>query len=285
MDVGKKVALRPCKRCGALSPKPLSRDGTHRVPEWPPHARGFLCDNCRAIPPGDRILERPCKRCGVLSPKPLRRDGEGRVKNWPHPSQGFLCDACQAKHNKGESHPRWRGGRSLDSTRGYVRVYVGPGRRDLEHRVVWTQTYGPIPPGLHLHHLNGEKTDNRLENLALVTNRGHQALHREKRAANPRWAVGHACCRTCGTTERRHHAHGMCQRCYEEAGARARGVRPLETVRGEQHPLAKLTADGVRLIRSASAAGRSGASIARELGVNPRTVQHVLAGRHWSHVV
>ena len=39
------------------------------------------------------------------------------------------------------------------------------------HRILWTAFRGPIPPGLQINHINGIKTDNRLENLELVTPR------------------------------------------------------------------------------------------------------------------
>jgi hypothetical protein len=44
------------------------------------------------------------------------------------------------------------------------------------HRMVADAFLGPIPEGLHVNHKNGDKTDNRLENLELVTiseNRAH----------------------------------------------------------------------------------------------------------------
>lgn len=39
----------------------------------------------------------------------------------------------------------------------------------LVHRVVWEAFNGPIPTGLQINHINEDKTDNRLENLELVT--------------------------------------------------------------------------------------------------------------------
>jgi len=207
VDVGKKVDLSPCKRCGALSPKPLSRDGTHRVADWPTHDRGFLCDACRGIYPSRVIASKPCKRCGTSV---TRRTIPSGTPWWPD-----LCEKCRASAGKGDRHPRWSGGRSTRHKNGYVRVFVAPGKeRALEHRVVWERAHGPIPPGCHVHHKNGQKQDNRLENLTLVENRAHQALHREERSLNGRWSVAHDRCADCGTTDRPYKAQGLCRLCY-----------------------------------------------------------------------
>ena len=37
-----------------------------------------------------------------------------------------------------------------------------------EHRVIWQESHGPIPKDWLVHHLNGNKRDNRLENLACI---------------------------------------------------------------------------------------------------------------------
>jgi hypothetical protein len=38
-----------------------------------------------------------------------------------------------------------------------------------EHRYVWEQANGKIPKGMQIHHINGIKDDNRLENLRMVS--------------------------------------------------------------------------------------------------------------------
>lgn len=87
-----------------------------------------------------------------------------------------------------------------------VRVYGGylwvwaprhpeciPGsKRALAHRMKWHDLRGPIPPGMVVHHRNGNRADNRIRNLRLMTNSEHIAWHREqeRRDRRPRTASG-----------------------------------------------------------------------------------------------
>ena len=45
------------------------------------------------------------------------------------------------------------------------------------HRYVWECEVGPIPKGYHVHHIDGNKANNALSNLSIMTNTGHQRLH------------------------------------------------------------------------------------------------------------
>lgn len=61
----------------------------------------------------------------------------------------------------------------------------GPGSRHVcMHRSIWEHTHGPIPPKMQVDHINGDRLDNRLYNLRVVSNRENQQnqqIHREGR--------------------------------------------------------------------------------------------------------
>ena len=57
--------------------------------------------------------------------------------------------------------------------RGYHHVSVD-GKCQLTHRVIWESVFGPIPKGMQVDHINGDKKDNRLNNLRLVTPQQNQ---------------------------------------------------------------------------------------------------------------
>ena len=87
-------------------------------------------------------------------------------------------------HAKASRQHRWKPGSRVGST-GYVKARVGKGHPladpngwAYEHVVVWCAAGNTRPMrGEILHHINEDKTDNRLENLALMTRGDHSAHH------------------------------------------------------------------------------------------------------------
>jgi hypothetical protein len=67
----------------------------------------------------------------------------------------------------GENNPRWKGGRTIDPS-GYVLLTTSPHQTRKEHTVIMEKVLGrKLIPGETVHHKNGVRDDNRIENLEL----------------------------------------------------------------------------------------------------------------------
>lgn len=88
----------------------------------------------------------------------------------------------------GEKAYHWKGGRSHNGE--YVTVYrpdhpFSYGRHVMEHRVVWEEYHKAILlPWIEIHHINGNKIDNRVENLTPIKTSDHVKYHLQLRRLN-----------------------------------------------------------------------------------------------------
>lgn len=84
------------------------------------------------------------------------------------------CDRkCRGIADRGEGNPNWKGGRTMH-VGGYVRLQVygiGDKRgRIFEHTYIMEKHLGrPLLKNENVHHKNGNRADNRIENLELWT--------------------------------------------------------------------------------------------------------------------
>jgi hypothetical protein len=82
----------------------------------------------------------------------------------------------------GENNASWKGGVTRSGAGYLLRKMPAHPRANAkgyvpEHVLVAESIYGPIPPEMHVHHLNEVKDDNRPENLVVLAARTHRVLH------------------------------------------------------------------------------------------------------------
>lgn len=91
----------------------------------------------------------------------------------------------------------------IDSV-GYVPAPIGSRSKKREHVLIWEKhNKMVVPKGWVVHHINEDRTDNRIENLQAMTRGDHQRLHRKPKPQ----------CVVCGRPQ---NARGLCNGHYTE---------------------------------------------------------------------
>ena len=76
---------------------------------------------------------------------------------------------------------RYYGGIRTRIKNGYAQYNTGSGWRWTHRRVAEKKIGGRIRPGYEVHHINGNKRDNRPSNLQVLSRAAHRAIHRRRR--------------------------------------------------------------------------------------------------------
>lgn len=95
-----------------------------------------------------------CDKCGKVAPAGKYNEGK------------YCSTKCAYADRKGERHVNYKG--RYVNERGYVRLTLPEGGRVHEHRYVMEQKIGrPLEAWEHVHHINGNPSDNSPENLEI----------------------------------------------------------------------------------------------------------------------
>lgn len=124
----------------------------------------------------------PCSKCGRDRRVPLANTKKAAFTN--------LCHSCGIM---GENNPAWKGGKYTHLASGYIRIHVNKDHQFismasfkhgsytiLEHRLVMAEyLQRSLTSAEIVHHINGIKNDNRIENLTITTKKHHRVSYQD----------------------------------------------------------------------------------------------------------
>lgn len=117
----------------------------------------------------------------------------------------FCCKKCEGQFRAlNNSINNWKGG-YISKSNGYKYIKIN-GKQIEEHRLVMMRHLKrKLKKDEVVHHINGNKLDNRIENLQLLSNSAHSTMHGKLKGYKGE-------CSICG--KRKHYSRGLCYNCY-----------------------------------------------------------------------
>jgi hypothetical protein len=151
----------------------------------------------------------------------------------------------------------------------YICLYDNRGHTIRLHRVVAEAFIGTRPTGYQVNHKDGDKANNRIENLEYVT-ASENAIHAVRlglmKSGDQHWSR---------------------QKPWLTSRGDKNGSRrhPEKVCRGEQSVFAKLTEKQVRKIKMRMKEGERSCDLAKEYGVHRDTIGLIKRNKTWRHII
>lgn len=124
-----------------------------------------------------RIAKNKTKRFFCNQKERMAFEYENKIKD----KIGIIKNAQESRRRKAlerfKNNPKIR-----ISARGYKVIYIpimlkGGGKWKKLHHFVWENAGGEIPLGMYLHHKDGNRINNKLSNLKLISPSEHSKIH------------------------------------------------------------------------------------------------------------
>lgn len=101
---------------------------------------------------------------------------------------------------------------------GYVRLCSPQFKNGwkTEHRYIMEKHLGhALETNMIVHHIDGNKTNNSVDNLMIMSFADHARFHRKMEKTQ--WSRKFQKCQQCGSTKIKHFGHGLCKHCYDNS--------------------------------------------------------------------
>src|SRR3990167_7849080 len=135
-----------------------------KKPRWTrTYRRNLVCRKCAGI-----ARQKPRKQCLVCKTFLLPYCGG-------HVNKRFCSQRCHGVYATGKHNPNFKSGKWI--SKGYVLI-SRKGKQVREHRLIVEKILGrKLRRSEHIHHINGNKSDNRLANLRIMSESEHHKHH------------------------------------------------------------------------------------------------------------
>ncbi len=126
--------------------------------------------------------------CATQAVEQFKRENEIELcGDKPIQERTAYSDGVLVWLSHGRGHAKGDHVGSVDKRSGYIFAREPDGTKQYLHRLIWVMHFGPIPPDLEIDHINGNRSDNRIENLRLVT----RSINLKNKRKLPHNATGH----------------------------------------------------------------------------------------------